>query len=100
MRDVQVNLPAFTAPNGPKAREWGRPQQSPTPSQPSRYGKGSMTGFVKAEERSTSEEATPTPAKRAKTDLELEEERQESRRKEEERSFRDVCRLSFRSPYR
>ncbi|KAK7448884.1 hypothetical protein VKT23_001385 [Stygiomarasmius scandens] len=89
MRDVQVNVPAFTAPNGPKAREWGRPQQSPTPSQPSRYGKGSMTGFVKAEERSTSEEATPTPAKRAKTDLELEEERQESRRKEEERSFRD-----------
>ncbi|THV03664.1 hypothetical protein K435DRAFT_835728 [Dendrothele bispora CBS 962.96] len=89
MRDVQVTIPTFTAPNGPKAREWGRPQQSPTPSQPSRYGKGGMTGFVKAEESSTPEEPTPSSAKRAKTDLELEEERQEARRKDEERSFRD-----------
>ncbi|THU89124.1 hypothetical protein K435DRAFT_821484 [Dendrothele bispora CBS 962.96] len=68
MRDVQVTIPTFTPPNGPTAREWGRPQQSPTPPQPSRYGKGGMTGLVKS---------TPN-ATRPKSDVELEEERREA----------------------
>lgn len=97
MRDVRENIPVLSnVPSGPKAREWGKPQQpgqsSPvTPKQG--FGKGAQgyskpVGFVRAEEDShLTEEGQGL---KSKTDEELEDERKEARRKEEELSFRDV----------
>ncbi|KAF5366768.1 hypothetical protein D9758_006491 [Tetrapyrgos nigripes] len=92
MREVQgVTVPPIAAPSGPKAREWGKPQPSPTSLQGSRYGKGgNIPGFVKADDRSMTEESIQSSsAKPTKTDEELEQERKEARRKDEEMSFRD-----------
>ncbi|EIW81557.1 hypothetical protein CONPUDRAFT_73253 [Coniophora puteana RWD-64-598 SS2] len=79
------------APNGPKTREWGKPQgASPAPGTPGKgtrgasYGKA-PAGFVKAEDAS----AGGMTAAKGKTDEELEEERKEARRREEENSYRD-----------
>ncbi|KAF6755851.1 hypothetical protein DFP72DRAFT_303328 [Ephemerocybe angulata] len=88
MRDVQASIPSLVhAPSGPKTREWGKsPSIQPTkpvlkPGQS--YGK---SGFVKGEENGNPD-AQPTPA--PKTDEELEAERKEARRREEENSFKD-----------
>ena len=105
MRDVQNAVPQIlTAPQGPKQREWGKPQAggrvSPPPNTPQGFGRGAQgyskpPAFVKAEERgSTPVEDRSSSARPAKTDEELEAERKEARKRDEENSFRDV-RLHF-----
>jgi hypothetical protein len=97
MRDVRESIPVLSnVPSGPKAREWGKPQQSGplSPITSGRgFGKGAQgyskpVGFVRAEEDGHSAEEGLGP--KSKTDEELEAERKEARRKEEELSFRDV----------
>lgn len=110
MRDVRESIPLAAAPSGPKIREWGKPQghqQQPTlgagapgSSQTRKeqgYGKGAQgyskpVGFVKAEEGgggTYEDRGRHVQVKPTKTDEELEEERKEARRREEEISFRD-----------
>jgi RNA-binding protein 25 len=111
MRDVRESIPSVIgAPSGPKVREWGKPQNQPRAQEsqvssrggqagPQGYGKGAQgyskpVGFVKAE-NSTSSVGAPDDerqlaGKAAKTDEELEAERKETRRRDEEVSFRDV----------
>ncbi|KAI0088610.1 hypothetical protein BDY19DRAFT_890764 [Irpex rosettiformis] len=98
MRDVQAAVPSVLgAPSGPKQREWGKPAAaSPSPQTtklPQALGKGTQgyskpVGFVKAEDQGGPEERFVT-GKSAKTDEELEAERKEVRRRDEENSFRD-----------
>jgi RNA-binding protein 25 len=116
MRDnVRDNPPLVPgAPSGPKVREWGKPQgqtQAPSPQQPGRgpvgapqgYGKGAQgyskpVGFVKAEDGGAAMGAMgderQLAGKTMKTDEELEAERKEGRRREEDVSFRDVSAFS------
>ncbi|KIY52440.1 hypothetical protein FISHEDRAFT_35244 [Fistulina hepatica ATCC 64428] len=92
LRDARSDARAETAqpPSGPKVREWGKPQNTQSPSstapQTPKQQKGAPpTGFVKAsggDERSM-------PGKSAKTDEELEADRKEARRRDEEASFKD-----------
>lgn len=101
MRDVRESIPVLTGiPSGPKAREWGKPQQSgqvsPATSKHQSFGKGAQgyskpVGFVKAEEEGYAMDEAQGP--KNKTDEELEAERKEARRREEELSFRDVSGL-------
>ncbi|KIK69865.1 hypothetical protein GYMLUDRAFT_53004 [Collybiopsis luxurians FD-317 M1] len=88
MRDIQ---PAFqpNAPSGPKAREWGRPPPQQSSPAPSSRGKPPMTGFVKAEQRSSSDDDRRSSSQPLKTDEELEQERKEIRKRDEEISFKD-----------
>lgn len=106
LRDVRESIPMAGAPSGPKVREWGKPQQQPSQQSPGSsqppaqqgFGKGAQgyskpVGFVKADDgRGGSYEGggRQAPGKPTKTDEELESERKENRRKEEEVSFRDV----------
>jgi len=110
MRDVRDSIPMAGAPSGPKVREWGKPQQqapqqqqstqpavsSSQPSKQQGFGRGAQgyskpVGFVKAEDGGPSDSGgRQAHAKIAKTDEELEAERKESRRRDEEVSFRDV----------
>ncbi|KAI0823979.1 hypothetical protein BC628DRAFT_1323698 [Trametes gibbosa] len=99
MRDVREAMPnVLAAPSGPKVREWGKPQLSGQPESPQEgkgFGKGLQgyskpVGFVKAEDGS----GTPSgdrhlSARLAKSDEELEAERREIRRKDEENSYKD-----------
>lgn len=96
MRDLKQGMPVLGAPSGPKMREWGKPQNqiqgSPQPGKA--VGKGPQTydkpvGFVKAGESPVSDERS-LAGKTNKTDEELEAERKETRRRDEEASFRDV----------
>ncbi|EGN97903.1 hypothetical protein SERLA73DRAFT_91057 [Serpula lacrymans var. lacrymans S7.3] len=106
MRDVRENIPVVGAPSGPKVREWGKPQPqspaqgSPQPgkSGPQGHGKGAQgyskpVGFVKAEDSGAATGALSgerqVPGKGGKTDEELESDRKEARRRDEEVSFRD-----------
>ncbi|KAF5382422.1 hypothetical protein D9615_002773 [Tricholomella constricta] len=108
LRDVRESIPMSVAPSGPKVREWGKPQGgqqgqgagTPGSSQPRKeqgYGKGAQgyskpVGFVKAEDGGAGAYdggGRPAPGKQTKTDEELEEERKEARRRDEEISFRD-----------
>ncbi|KAF8635853.1 hypothetical protein AX15_000045 [Amanita polypyramis BW_CC] len=87
MRDVRESIPLLV-PSGPK-REWGKSQSQQTPQKAQTTGKASQgyskpTGFVKAENDGTGGFSEP-----AKTDEELEAERKEARRRDEENSFRD-----------
>lgn len=81
------------APSGPKMREWGKPQhgQSPnaTDQQRGGFGKGPQ-GYDKPVNFVRGEENGKPAAPVAKTDEELEQDRKEARRREEENSFRDV----------
>jgi RNA-binding protein 25 len=112
MRDnIRDNPPLVPgAPSGPKVREWGKPQGQPqaaSPQQPGRgaggppqgYGKGAQgyskpVGFVKAEDSGAAtgamDDERHLAGKTTKTDEELEAERKEGRRREEDISFRDV----------
>jgi hypothetical protein len=112
MRDnIRDNPPLVPgAPSGPKVREWGKPQGQPqvaSPQQPGRgptgapqgYGKGAQgyskpVGFVKADDGVAAMGAMgderQLAGKTTKTDEELEAERKEGRRREEDDSFRDV----------
>ena len=100
MRDVRESIPVLTSiPSGPKAREWGKPQGQTGPSSPvsskiqgfSKGGQGynKPSGFVRAEDDSQVPDDPQAP--KNKTDEDLEAERKEARRREEELSFRDVC---------
>ncbi len=81
-------MPPVT-PSGPKMREWGKPQQQQNQPAPQAFGKGVQgyskpVGFVKAGGGDT-DKSTPR-----KTDEEMERERKEARKRDEEVSFRDV----------
>ena len=100
MRDLKQGMPVLGAPSGPKMREWGKPQNqiqgSPQPGKA--VGKGPQSydkpvGFVKAGESPVQDERS-FAGKTNKTDEELEAERREARRRDEEASFRDVSFLS------
>ncbi|KAJ3770488.1 hypothetical protein FB446DRAFT_692144 [Lentinula raphanica] len=85
MKDVP-SFPQGGAPSGPKAREWGKPAAQPqTSTAASSRGKPSMSGFVKEGSSDDGRRSSRT----TKTDEELEQERKESRRRDEEISFRD-----------
>ncbi|KLO06972.1 hypothetical protein SCHPADRAFT_909891 [Schizopora paradoxa] len=100
-RDKAKEVPAVSvAPNAPKQREWGKPQPSAaapsTSSQsPPRYGnKGAQgydkpVGFVKAQDGHGDRDAPSLSSRIQKTDEELEAEKKEARRRDEENSFRD-----------
>jgi RNA-binding protein 25 len=112
MRDVRESIPSVVgAPSGPKVREWGKPQNTlqrsrESPQPPARgptgqqgYGKGAQgyskpVGFVKAEDNKAAtgglDDGRQLAGKSTKTDEELEAERKENRRRDEEVSFRDV----------
>jgi RNA-binding protein 25 len=100
---------APSAPSGPKVREWGKPQSQPQPASPGAargppggpqgYGKGAQgyskpVGFVKAEDGGAAtgivRDERQLAGKTMRTDEELEAERKEERRRDEEVSFRDV----------
>ena len=93
------------APAGPKQREWGKPQsagrsESPQQERPQQgFGKGAQgynkpVGFVKGGE---STDGAALSSRVTKTDEELESERKEARRRDEENSFRDVS--AYYSPF-
>lgn len=101
MRDVREQMPnVLVAPSGPKVREWGKPQaQGQPPESPGGsmgFGKGVQgyskpVGFVKADDGSrTPTSERQTSARPGKTDEELEQERKEARRRDEENSYKDV----------
>ncbi|EAU86195.2 hypothetical protein CC1G_03406 [Coprinopsis cinerea okayama7 len=85
LRDVQASIPTLL-PSGPKSREWGK-SASNTPNAKGMgkgpQGYGQPPGFVKGE--AGHEEKPPVN----KTDEELEAERKEARRRDEENSFKD-----------
>ncbi|KAL4080580.1 hypothetical protein J3A83DRAFT_4200622 [Scleroderma citrinum] len=99
VREVKESIPhilASATPSGPKMREWGKPQQQQA--SPSSAGKGQQgqakgpqsynkpVGFVKAED---SAGAMGALSGGPKTDEEMERERKEARRRDEELSFKD-----------
>ncbi|KAJ3521934.1 hypothetical protein NMY22_g12103 [Coprinellus aureogranulatus] len=88
LRDVQASIPTLLpTPNGPKQREWGKSPSVPPAKHGPQAGQAySKAGFVKGEEAATPQ-VRSTPA--AKTDEELEAERKEARRRDEENSFKD-----------
>lgn len=98
MKDVREAVPVL-APSGPKQREWGKAQGTGTAAQPSArgsqgFGKGAQgyskpVGFVKAEEGG-SPSGDDRTGSNVKTDEELETERKEARKRDEENSYRDV----------
>ena len=105
MRDVRESIPTIMAPSGPKVREWGKPQQHQSPAsgngmpgkgQPalgkSSQGYSKPVGFVKAEDPGSkmAVDDRGLAGKGGKTDEELESDRKEGRRRDEEVSFRDV----------
>lgn len=97
MRDVRQSIPSLTgAPSGPKVREWGKPQGSQDSPKAEGFGKGAQgynkpVGFVKAEDAKAGRDPLGYDTDKAtKTDEELEAERKEQRRLEEELSYKDV----------
>ncbi|KAI6015418.1 hypothetical protein PISMIDRAFT_30794 [Pisolithus microcarpus 441] len=101
VREVKESIPHILSsttptPSGPKMREWGKQQQQQTSTSPSGkgqqpQGKGAQNyskpvGFVKAEDAGA---ATGALGAGLKTDEELEKERREARRRDEELSFKD-----------
>lgn len=103
LRDVQANA---SLPSGPKMREWGKPQAAPSSGAPNQQGFGQgpqgynkPVGFVKAGDdpsgdRKYNDDRSKAGKAVTKSDEELEQDRKEARRRDEESSFRDVC-LSF-----
>ncbi|KAF9220249.1 hypothetical protein BS17DRAFT_715147 [Gyrodon lividus] len=101
VREVRESIPNIlsTAPSGPKLREWGKPQsQQPSQSTPAKgqqgHGKGPQSftkpvGFVKAEDGDAAMGALDDRSKGPKTDEELERDRKDARRRDEEVSFKD-----------
>ncbi len=88
----------LNAPSGPKQRDWGRPPNAPSaPGKQHSLSKSSQSygkppGFVKAEDANGGKDDVRGDKAVTKTDEELETERKEQRRQEEELSFKDVCR--------
>ncbi|PPQ65885.1 hypothetical protein CVT26_000905 [Gymnopilus dilepis] len=95
MRDVRQSIPNLSAPSGPKSREWGKPQGGHDSPKAEGFGKGPQgygkpVGFVKAEDSKAGRDPLSVdPDKTNKTDEELEADRKEQRRQEEELSYRD-----------
>lgn len=86
-------------PSGPKVREWGKPQGAPSgPGGKGALGKDAQQGYQKppgfVRGQSGAEGEEKEAAKPTKTDEELEADRKEARRRDEENSFRDVSSLS------
>lgn len=99
LRDVQAAVPnILSMPSGPKQREWGKPGGTGQGSPPVPAGRGTpynkTPGFVKAgDERGSSpslEDKVSAVSRSAKSDEQLEAERKEARRRDEENSFKDV----------
>jgi RNA-binding protein 25 len=96
-REIRNQIPNY-APSGPRGngaptREWGRPQAQNSSDSGRAVGSGPQgydkpVGFVKGKDEGGTDRSTSET--RGKTDFELEEERKEQRRKDEENSFRDV----------
>ncbi|KAI5123087.1 hypothetical protein M0805_001443 [Coniferiporia weirii] len=90
-REKMKEIPApNVAPSGPKQREWGKPQGTSHDPPQQGYGKGAQgyskpVGFVKE----GGGESGNLASRIQKTDEELEDERREARRRDEENSFRD-----------
>ena len=104
LRDVQAAVPTIlNMPSGPKQREWGKPaaQSQPSPQTPTARGApyAKAPGFVKAgDDRGSTpvvDELSNLASRSAKTDEELEAERKEARRRDEENSFKDVRSCHF-----
>lgn len=103
VREVRESIPNLmaTVPSGPK---WGKPQsQQPSQSTPGKgqqtQGKGPQSyskpvGFVKAEDTGATTGASDERSKGPKTDEEMERDRKDARRRDEEVSFKDVS-ISF-----
>ncbi|EIW52431.1 uncharacterized protein TRAVEDRAFT_75390 [Trametes versicolor FP-101664 SS1] len=97
MRDVREAMPnVLAAPSGPKVREWGKAQlQEELPQGGKGFGNGAQgynkpVGFVKADDGGyTPRSDRPSSARPTKTDEELEAERREARRRDEENSYKD-----------
>jgi hypothetical protein len=99
MRDVRESIPTLmNAPSGPKQRDWGKPQSTPsTPGTKHQgFGKGPQgynkpPAFTKGGDSPGGKESLrDDKAAATKTDEELEAEKKEQRRQEEEASFKDV----------
>jgi RNA recognition motif-containing protein len=97
LRDVRAavpNLSAQASPSGPKVREWGKAQGTADAREPAALGSdlqqgfSKPVGFVRAGSRERDDERQ-VPGKTAKTDEELELDRKEARRRDEDNSFRD-----------
>lgn len=104
VREVRESIPNLTTPSGPKSKDWGKPQsQQPSQSTPGKgqqaQGKGSQNyskpvGFVKAEDTGGATGALDERGRGPKTDEEMERDRKDARRRDEEVSFKDVS-VSF-----
>ncbi|KAK7008158.1 hypothetical protein R3P38DRAFT_2552759 [Favolaschia claudopus] len=96
MRELQSQIPQpVAAPSGPKMREWGRPKEEPPKQQEQRsapreqgMGKGAQ-GYDKPVDFVRERERDRDLRRPTQTDEELEAERKEGRRRDEEVSFRD-----------
>ncbi|KAG9308856.1 hypothetical protein JVU11DRAFT_11486 [Chiua virens] len=99
VREVRESIPNLlsSTPSGPKSRDWGKPQsQQPSQSTPGKgqqgkgpQGYGKPVGFVKAEDAGAATGALDDRSKGPKTDEEMERERKDARRRDEEVSFKD-----------
>ncbi|KAF8158439.1 hypothetical protein B0H34DRAFT_656642 [Crassisporium funariophilum] len=95
LRDVRESIPVVGAPSGPKVREWGKPQNRQSSPPAKGFGKGAQgyskpVGFVKAEDSHAGRDPLGEERQtRGKTDEELEADRKELRRQDEEISFKD-----------
>ncbi|KAH0825834.1 hypothetical protein J3R83DRAFT_7807 [Lanmaoa asiatica] len=88
-----------TAPSGPKLRDWGKPQsQQPSQSTPEKgqqaQGKGLQNyskpvGFVEAGDTNAATGASDEWSEGPKTDEEMERDRRDARRRDEDVSFKD-----------
>ncbi|KAJ7804678.1 hypothetical protein B0H14DRAFT_3091758 [Mycena olivaceomarginata] len=99
MRELQAQIPTpGGAPSGPKMREWGRPKEvepkrerereEQQPPREQGMGKGAQ-GYNKPVDFVREREGGREPKRQTQTDEELEAERKEGRRRDEEVSFRD-----------
>ncbi|KAJ7859476.1 hypothetical protein B0H14DRAFT_3084936 [Mycena olivaceomarginata] len=99
MRELQAQIPIpGGAPSGPKMREWGRPKEvepkrerereEQQPPREQGMGKGAQ-GYNKPVDFVREREGGREPKRQTQTDEELEAERKEGRRRDEEVSFRD-----------
>lgn len=100
VREVRDSIPNLlaTTPSGPK-RDWGKPQSQQPSSTPGKgqqaQGKGPQSysrpvGFVRAEDTGSATGALDERGRGQKTDEEMERDRKDARRRDEEVSFKDV----------
>lgn len=101
VREVRESIPNLlsTTPSGPK-RDWGKPQtQQPSQSIPGKgqhpqgkgpQGYGKPVSFVKAEDPGAATGVLEERGQGPKTDEEMERDRKDARRRDEEVSFKDV----------